>query len=963
MNSDGTGQTRLTNDSSSDFLPSFSPDGNRIVFVRNVGLSNNDIYVMNADGTGQTPLTDNPAFDSSPQFSPDGTRIVFDSVRDGNFEIYVMNANGAGQMRLTNNAASDSRAEFSPDGGRLVFESSRDGNGEIYVMNVDTSGLTRITSNSVADFDATFSSEGCRIAFTSRRDGNDEIYVMGSDGGNQTHLTNAPGIDGAPDWRPSGGPISCGSPTPTPTPTTGAAIYRINSGGPEVAPFSADNFVTGGAAASTIASINTSGVINPAPSAVYQTERFGTFTYTFPGLTPGATYTARLHFAEIFHTGPGQRAFNVAINANPVLNSYDIFADAGGANKAVVKEFVTTANSSGQIVIVYTPFIDNPKSSGIEIIAGGTPTPPPTPTPGPAGGRIAFFSERDGNYEIYVMNADGSNQTRLTNNPTDDSDPSFSPDGSRIAFVSRRDGNKEIYVMNADGSNQTRLTNNSESDDYPSFSPDGRIAFYSHRDGNFEIYVMNADSSNPTRLTNNSSVDARPHFSPDGARITFFSDRDGDRDIFVMNPDGSDQTRLTNNSFTDDFPSYSPDGSRIAFESHRDSNFDTYAINADGTNENRITNHSAIDSNPSWGPSSATSTPTPTPSPTPGGPPGLTADYQFQNTRNSSEGGPALTDLITSPNAANSFATETVDAACSPRTVLNFPKGNGLSLAPTTGVTTDNKTYSIVVLFRFTEQNHNRAIVDFKNGVDGRGIYADGNNNLAFYNSFNNGPGISVGSGSPITTNRYVQMVLTRQGSDANFGRAGIDTGYVDGVHQYRNDSVNADGIVDPPFNTLRFFLNQLAAAQDYSGGAVARIRVFNRVLTAAEVAALDRLPGGSCGGPSPTPTPTPTPGGTPTPIPTPTATPPTARLAFSSNRDGNDEIYLMNPDGTGQTRLTNNTASDVQPDFSADGSRIVFQSDRDGVQQIYVMNRDGTGQMRLTDTSGKRKLTGCFPC
>src|SRR5205085_2811281 len=140
-------------------------------------------------------------------------------------------------------------------------------------------------------------------------------------------------------------------------------------------------------------------------------------------------------------------------------------------------------------------------------------------------------------------------------------------------------------------------------------------------------------------------------------------------------------------------------------------------------------------------------TPTPTPQP------GLVADYQVQNTRNSSvTGAPALTDLITGANSANSFATETVDCAPS-RTVLRFTHGNGLSLAPTTGLI-DNKTYSIVILFKFTEQDHDRAIVDFKNGMDGRGVFAEGGNNLLFYNSF----GTAVGSGSPIKANTYVQV-------------------------------------------------------------------------------------------------------------------------------------------------------------------------------------------------------------
>ena len=127
---------------------------------------------------------------------------------------------------------------------------------------------------------------------------------------------------------------------------------------------------------------------------------------------------------------------------------------------------------------------------------------------------ILFTSNRDGNEEIYVMNADGSNQTRITNNHSIDSLAEWSPDGSKITFYSDRDGNNEIYSMNADGSNQTRLTNNSADDRYSIWSPDGsKIAFTSNRDGNYEIYVMNADGTNPIRLTNNSADDENPSWS------------------------------------------------------------------------------------------------------------------------------------------------------------------------------------------------------------------------------------------------------------------------------------------------------------------------------------------------------------------------------------------------------------------------------------------------------------------
>ena len=224
-----------------------------------------------------------------------------------------------------------------------------------------------------------------------------------------------------------------------------------------------------------------------------------------------------------------------------------------------------------------------------------------TPVHTPAAGRIAFTSYRDGNREIYVMNADGSGVRRLTDNEADDGDPSWSADGRRIAFVSNRDGNREIYVMNADGLGVRQLTDN-EADDYdPSWSADGRrIAFVSNRDWDDDIYVMNTDGSGVRRLTDNEESDYDPSWSADGRRIAFTSYRDGNGEIYVMNADGSGVRRLTDSEASDYDPSWSPDGRRIVFASDREGNLEIYVMNADGSDVRRLTDNEAWDSYPSW---------------------------------------------------------------------------------------------------------------------------------------------------------------------------------------------------------------------------------------------------------------------------------------------------------------------------------------------------------------------------
>jgi len=264
--------------------------------------------------------------------------------------------------------------------------------------------------------------------------------------------------------------------------------------------------------------------------------------------------------------------------------------------------------------------------------------------------RIAFVSARDGNEEIYVMNADGSAVTRLTNDTAADFFPAWSPDGSRIAFTSRRDGHNNIYVMNADGTGVTRLTtstgwfgsqapawcgtriaymsddyfgqfpdvyvmnqdgtgrtrltlDNAAFDEFPSWSPTcAQIAYTTDPNGRDQIVIMNADGSGARQLTSGATGvrHSHPAWSPDGSRIAFMRDSVGGPlawQIFVMNADGTGQTLVTqpHGYGWDDFPTWSPDGTEIAFASNR-TPIGTYIMNADGSGATYFT-----DGDWSWG--------------------------------------------------------------------------------------------------------------------------------------------------------------------------------------------------------------------------------------------------------------------------------------------------------------------------------------------------------------------------
>lgn len=250
----------------------------------------------------------------------------------------------------------------------------------------------------------------------------------------------------------------------------------------------------------------------------------------------------------------------------------------------------TQANKRGGDIFVID--VSDPDTSKAPTCVAQSKSRDHEPSWAPDGTRLAFFSGRSGDEDIWVCEVATETYTQMTVSPwgpyyrAQEFGPAWSPDGKRIAFSSDRSGDDDIWWVPADGGEMVRVTKRTlpltrDEDRFPSWSPDSkRIVYTSKSSGNWDLWIAVVDDTTvaPTQLTADSTDEWSPAWSPNGRWIVFVSNRTGSQDLFVMPSEGGQVTQITVNPGPDSQPCWSPDGRRIYYSASRGSEHGIWAI-------------------------------------------------------------------------------------------------------------------------------------------------------------------------------------------------------------------------------------------------------------------------------------------------------------------------------------------------------------------------------------------------
>ena len=524
FDSPGSEPRRLTTDPGLDYNGVVSPDGRWVVFTSERSGSP-DLYVLDLQGeAAPRPLVESPAMEDAAAISPDGRRLLFVSTRSGNADIFAMpfrpeDPHAAGEARnLTGHAAGDYNPAFSPDGTRVLFSSSRDATvttssgasppatylaSELYVMQSDGTDVRRLTRHESWDGAPAWTPDGQAVVFYSQRDGEPRIYRAGLDGAGPEPVSAADEAALSPTFGPDGRlaftALRDDRWTLVTTRPDGSDL-RVESDAARHYWAPAYDPVSGR-------------LLAHGPGPVDAASRFESDT-------PGAFLIHRPVSVDL----PDRRVSLIGIRG--YLPAVDPTSGEIATSEAFARLVASRPDGSGKRVIYDLAEAD--RYRGPESAWG--------PSWSKDGRWLAFivgppFASAAVDVDIWKIRSDGSGAVSLTpDSDANDALPDFSPDGRRLVFRSRRDGNAEIYLMNADGGGVQRLTRHEATDTMPAFSSGGdRVAFTSLRDGNFELYTIAFDEDGrpgpPERLTTSPGHDMHPRFSPDDEWVLFTSQR------------------------------------------------------------------------------------------------------------------------------------------------------------------------------------------------------------------------------------------------------------------------------------------------------------------------------------------------------------------------------------------------------------------------------------------------------
>ncbi len=589
---------RITNGSSIDYHPEFSPDGKQIVFIKKTDNTEKmkkgefwhktpyslNLWLMDSEGKDRRQLTSGDVQDFAPRFTPDGKRVIFVSNRrNGRWDIWSINSDGSNINRITETEKETGLWERShypfptPDGKELVFIIYKKSHGSVWLMDMESGNIRRITSGGFGDDFPMMSPDGKEIVFKSTRQGNGDIWSIDRSGKNYRRLTYEDYPEFYPAWSPDGTKIS----------------YVTNKGGIfDVWIMDRDGR-------------------NKKKLTKYVSQGAWGLRFDYNDLVDAGYYHVSWH--------PDGTRLALTTWESDKKESYLTMLDFGKDIDKVVDGLPEESEHLPEYTLI-----------GEKELTGGGSYDDFGPSFSPDGKTIFFASNRKGNWDIWSIGVEGEGLKHITEDSINEIAPVFSPDGKNIAFLKETNiktqnlklknqkPQYDIWIMNSDGSGARQVTDGIKIISYPAWNPDGKeLVFAVKGDAGPEINLIDLKTYTVRRVISIWDTE-----KPNPVMFPFTKDGGGDeftpqeivkmKKLFPKAKVGMGGLTPFTKGETIDVPypleeflyriDYNATGDKIIFESNRTGNIDIWSVNKDGTGLTRITKEDGPHLNPVFSP-------------------------------------------------------------------------------------------------------------------------------------------------------------------------------------------------------------------------------------------------------------------------------------------------------------------------------------------------------------------------